>query len=142
MSGPGVIEALIAERWLKATLDGDAEMRQILGARDRIGKGSVPALAGNETVVFYSPQIPARDIRGVGLARIMAECLYEVRAVGLPRQYATVVAAAQRIDVLLHGARGPTVGGQVIVATREQTVQFTDPQGWEVLGGLYRLYAQ
>lgn len=142
MSAPGVIEPLVAERWLRAVLDSDAELRQVLGGSDRIGKGSVPALAGNQTVVIYSPQVPARDIRGVGLVRIMAQCMYLVRAVGLPRHYDTVVAAAQRIDVLLHGAEGPTVGGRVVITAREETVQFTDPQGWEVLGGLYRLYAQ
>ena len=146
MSGPGLIEQLAADAWFLQVLGDDTELRRILGS-GRVSRlvddgrrtRGTPVLVAGHTAVVYSAQTPMRDVLGTGTTRIMAAGLYSVRAIGNPQQWATIKAAARRADELLHGSMGAAEGAQVIAVAREETFQFSDAKGYEILGALYRV---
>lgn len=135
----------MVDEWLFATLDQDTALRSILGVP--AGESRVASMLAPPSwpgvVVVYSSQVNA-DLLGVGATRIFARAEYLVRAIGESEEWSTVIAAAKRIDVLLHAASGSTLSGTVLVAVRNREHRLVDPgppESW-ALGGSYTILAQ
>lgn len=138
-----MIESLVADEWLYETLTGDATLMALVqGVYDSIVPQNVALSA---TVVLFSFQ-SSRDAFGVGSHRVMADNAYLVRAVAQTASYATVQAAADRIDALLHRINNQTLNnGQMISAWRESIFKAAEvEQGihYRHLGGIYRILTQ
>lgn len=145
MSAPGTIEAITIDRWLFALLEGDAELRTILGAgpnRVRVAPWSADPAWGDSTGVTFAPQLPTRDVRVVGGFRVLVNGYYSVLARGVPRYFASVVAAASRIDELLHDTKVTTGDGIILACMRDEIINLPPeppPHEWRALGGVYRI---
>lgn len=148
MSGPGVLEADLIARFLFATLNDDATLRTALGVatgETRVAEAPAPETWGSGPFVTFQQQ-DIRDVRGMGTSRIMADALYQVKVTKATESFTEVSTAAQRVDVLLHGASGSVTGGSILHAMRDGSIRLpeTDAEGrqWCHLGGLYRIWAQ
>lgn len=97
-------------------------------------------------VVIFQCQDEPRDVRGVGLATVMVDTLYLVKAVAQLEEYGPLAPIAKVLHTAMTTATGSQVdGGTVLTSVRER--QFAMPEvseGVQVrhLGGLYRIQAQ
>lgn len=138
-----MIESLVADEWIYETLTGDTTlMALVAGVYDSLVPPSVPL---SSTVVLFSFQA-STDYFGVGSHRVMADNVYLVRAVAQSASYATVQAAADRIDALLHQVNNQTLdNGLMISCWRESIFKLAETaQGvqYRHLGGMYRVLTQ
>lgn len=137
-----MIENTLVETWLYGKLSGDATLTAKVGAR--IYSYVAPTTATTPYVVF-SAQSPGFDVMGVGTARVMLNCLYQVKVVVQDASFNTAKDAADRIDELLHGATGTPSGGEVLGCVREGPLAYaeiSDGIEYRHLGGLYRIWVQ
>jgi hypothetical protein len=146
MSAPGIIEDdEIVAPWLYATLAADGPLTAALGAPDYIASDVAPTAWGDGPFVVFSG-VSLLDVRGVGTARIMANDLWTVKAVGRGSTYDVVAPIARRIDALVSDAQATLAGGAILIAHRDGRVRYTesDEQGqtWCHLGGTYRIISQ
>lgn len=136
------VENTLVESWLYTTLSTDATLVAQVGTR--IYSYVAPTTATTPYVVFNA-QSPGFDVMGVGTARVMLNCLYQVKVVVQDASFSTAKAAANRIDALLHGATGAPTGGEVLGCVREGPLAYaevTDGIEYRHLGGLYRIWVQ
>lgn len=137
-----MIETTLVESWLHTRLSTDAILTSQVS--DRIYAYLAPARAATPFVVFNA-QSPGFDVMGVGTARVMLNCLYQVKVVVQDASFAPAKDAADRIDTLLHGATGTPPGGQVLGCVREGPLAYaevSDGIEYRHLGGLYRIWVQ
>lgn len=137
-----MIETTLVESWLYSRLSGDATLVSKVGTR--IYAYVAPATADTPFVVFTA-QSPGFDVMGVGTARVMLNCLYQVKVVVQDGSFNGAKDAADRIDALLHGATGTPAGGQVLGCVREGPLAYaevSDGIEYRHLGGLYRIWVQ
>lgn len=137
-------ESLIADEWLVAILSADATISAAVGAR--IYSEMAPEDAIFPCIIF-SMRPTARDVMGVGPNRIMAHLVYSIQAVGQYESYSPLQAIADRIDVLLHGAKGNVASGagSVLGCVRDGELRYPEVEDgvqYRHLGGLYRIMAQ
>lgn len=135
-------EIFTAESWLYSKLHGDSTLLALVPGG--VYTWPVPAnVAG--AFVLYQLQSGV-DIRGVGPARIGVNGLWLVRAVAETNSFGgNLLAAADRIDVLLQAASGTVTAGVIWACVREepfQLVELADGRQWRHLGGSYRLWVQ
>lgn len=136
------VENTLVESWLYTTLSTDATLKGKVGAR--IYSYVAPARTLTPYVIFNA-QSPGFDVMGVGTARVMLNCLYQVKVVVQDASFHGAKDAADRIDELLHGAAGTPTGGQVLGCVREGPLAYaevTDGIEYRHLGGLYRIWVQ
>ncbi len=132
-----------AERWLYATLTGDATLAGIVG--NRVYGHVVP---GGATVpyVFYSFQGAPDDTTTINAETIWSELVYAVRMVSKVESFTTVEAGAAAIHGAIHRERGSNISGDILACVQERPFAMIelDRDGFELrhLGGLYRLYVQ
>ncbi len=135
-------EIWTAESWLYSKLHGDATLLALVPGG--VYTWPVPANIGG-AFVLYQMQA-ANDIRGVGPARIGVNGLWLVRAVAETNSFGgNLLAAADRIDVLLQAASGTVTAGVIWACVREapfQLVETKDGRQWRHLGGQYRIWVQ
>lgn len=134
-------ETLVAEAWLQSVLNGDSTLNTAVGGR--IYSYVAPPGATFPHVIYQNQA--ARDVRGNGPQRIMANMLYTVKVIGETTSFASIEAAANRIDAVLQAVSGSTVRGVVVACVREQPFSLVEstPSGqYRHLGGVYRLWAQ
>lgn len=137
-----MIETTLVESWLYSRLSTDAALAAEVG--NRIYAYVAPARTATPYVVF-SAQSPGFDVMGVGTARVMLNCLYQVKVVVQDASFSGAKKAADRIDELLHGATGTPAGGQVLGCVREGPLAYaevSDGVEYRHLGGLYRIWVQ
>lgn len=88
----------------------------------------------------------ASDFMGVGTIRIKSDVHVLVKVVAFGASFKDYEALVDRIDVLLHGTKGPVVGGGTIVAcVRETPVAYMESnEGVEYIhfGAVYWIQAQ
>lgn len=135
------IETRYVDAWLDATLRNDAILASLVG--NRIYNMLAPPEAALPLIV-WSYQGGA-DLMALGANRILANVLYQVKAIAQGFSFTTLRAIADRCDALLHGARGTVTGGFILSSVREQIVQFTEVEEgipYRHLGGLYRIQVQ
>ncbi len=102
-----------------------------------------PSEATFPLIIFA--RISGRDLRGVGSARILANELYEVKAInrGTTVGFAALRAIGDRIDALLNGASGAVADGQILACVRENALSYLETDADQIychLGGIYRIY--
>jgi len=117
----GVETAEIIEPWLYATLAGDPSLAALVG--DRIFGALTPDELSDPYVTFALTS--ARDIAGIGTARILVDALYTVKAVAQTTSLDDVRPIAARIDALLQGATADTPG-HVLSVTRRNTISYPE----------------
>lgn len=136
------VETVAVERWIYGALLA-AGITEI--GTSRIYGYVAPNDAPMPFVVFQHQA--SRDIRGVGTARIMVDCMYVVKAVDETGRFTgTLSAVAEAIDAALHAKSG-TLGpeGIVLHCVREEPFalfEIDDGREYRHLGGLYRIWAQ
>lgn len=136
----GIETAEIIEPWLYATLSSDPELAELVG--DQIVGALTPDEISGRYVTFALSS--ARDIAGIGTARIMVDALYTVKAVAPTTSLDDVRPVAARIDALLHGKSATLPGGHVLSVTRRNIISYPEvSQGVAFLhlGGLFHLQA-
>jgi hypothetical protein len=135
------IETVAAEQWLYSKLSGDAQLAAVVGTR--VYGYRAPDGAALPYVLYQNQA--ARDVAGVGPARIGSSLMYLVRVVGETTTFAALQTAAARIDAVLQGAAGTVPDGEVWGCGREQPFVLVETNaGKQVrhLGGVYRVWAK
>ncbi len=138
-----MIETVRIEQWLYNTLTTDSVLNSLVG--DRVYAYQAPQEATFPLIVFA--RMSGRDVRVVGPARVLANELYEVKAIGRGTTigFAALKAIADRIDVLLDGASGAVADGQILACVRENALSYAETDADQIychLGGLYRIYVK
>lgn len=123
-----------------------AELEAIsVGLADRIFLEVAPDSAPYPFIVFQC-QSPPRDIRGVGISRVMVDTLYVVKAVGSVASYAPLVPVANAIDRAMTSAEGSAIyDGHVFSCIRSEQFSLVTREQGEIfrhLGGEFRIQAQ
>lgn len=115
------------------------------GLATRIYGDLAPTDAVYPFIVFQC-QSPPRDIRGVGVVRVMVDTLYVVKAVAQTTSYAPLVGVAKVIDQAMTAPDVVAVGdGFVLSSVREdqfQLVEVDSGKQFRHLGGQFRIQAQ
>lgn len=140
-------ETTRVDQWLQARLAGDGTLIALLtdGAAG-VHADEVPP-AGEFPAVVHQFQGGA-DQQGASTDRIMLSGLWVVKAIVAGRDYLAAQPAADRVDVLLHGAASssPVDDGTVFSCVREQPFRLAerteDGQDFRHLGGVYRIEVQ
>lgn len=147
-------EIWTAETWLYSKLHGDSTLMALTPGG--VHTWPVPALVPNESgvmvplsgaYVLYQMQT-ANDIRGVGPARIGVDGLWLVRVVAETNSFGgNLLAAADRIDVLLQAASGTVTAGVIWACVRTEPFQLVElteggKRQFRHLGGQYRIWVQ
>ena len=135
-------ELFASDTWLATVLTADAELNALVSGRIY---GHVIASSAVYPLAMFSLQT-ARDIQGLGPARIMVDSLYIVRGIVEASTFGgTLKSIADRIDAILQAASGSNVNGSVLACVREQPFLYVEPyQGrqYRHLGGIYRIWSQ
>jgi len=132
-----VIETALAHQWLYQTLSGDATLQGYVG--QRVYRDLAPQGAAMPYLVFSYQA--GRDVEAVGAVRILSQITVLVRVWGRRSEYATLAAAATRVDELLHAGSGTNV----LACVREFPIDMAetvDGVTYVALGGQYRLLVQ
>lgn len=137
------METLTADRWLYATLSGDATLMALVTG---VYTWPVPEGAALPYVLFQEQS--ARDLTALGPHRVWVDGLWLVRAVAEARSWGgNLETAANRIDALLQAASGAVVAplppGNVWACVRVQPFRLTETaqsRSIKHLGGIFRLY--
>ena len=131
-----------ADMWITAKLTGDTTLATLVGTR--IYDGEAPPGAAYPLVTWIAAS-PPRDVMAEGGERILSIAVYLVQVFGQGRDYGLLRPIANRIDELLHQARGTVTDGVVFGCVRESVVKLAEVhegQSYRRLGGYYRLWVQ
>lgn len=129
----------IAEKWLVATLKGDAQLMSMVQG---VYVDKVPS---NVTSYVLITNADAYDVSYVNKRIGWGKLIYAVRAVGEMGSYSDLVPASSRMHELLHRQRGSTDAGKVLSCHREQPFRMIEQEGnreFRHLGGIYRIMVQ
>lgn len=130
MTALGVRPDAVADEFLKARLNGDAPLRSFLNVpaqQTRVAHRFAPR-AWPPPFIVYQAQAPFTDVGAVP-DRVISEGVYVVKAIGRPRDEATLAKVADRIDELLEGASGATAQGYVDVCLRTGSFELPENIG-------------
>lgn len=139
------METSVAETWMYGVLVGDSTlMAEVTGVYFH----QVPLTA--ELPIVLTTYHLGNDVRGVGPTIIAASLEYVVRVLTDQSSFVGIAAAADRIQQLLHAARGTALGGAVVSCIRvrpflmiEETDNRTEGAvAIRHLGGIYQVMAQ
>lgn len=141
-------EVVAVDRWLYATLTGDATLGGIIGTK-AFAEIVPPDQGGNAIAppyVLWTLPGAADDYQTVEGHRIWADMVYAVRLVMAAESYVDLEAGAARIDTVLHRASGSNVSGVIVACVRQAPFAMLElrdsgPQ-LRHLGGLYRVNVQ
>lgn len=134
-------ESLTAEQWLYSKLTNSAALTAVVSTR--IYAYVAPQGATLPCVVYQ--QQAARDVQGVGPARIWANMVYLVKVIGQTRSFGDLETAANAIDTALQAASGSNTRGNVWACVRDSPfalVESTEAGEYRHLGGIYRIFAK
>lgn len=91
-------------------------------------------------------QSPPRDVRGVGVSRVMVDTLFIVKAVAQVPSYGALAPIATIVDSALTSAAGSAVSdGLVLASVRQEQfamVEIDSGKQFRHFGGQYRIQAQ
>lgn len=97
-------------------------------------------------VIVFQCQTPPRDIRGVGVSRVMVDTLYVVKAIAQSDTYAPLRDVARVIDAAMTQAAPSAINdGLVLSSIRQNEFRLaTQEKGsqYRHLGGEFQMYAQ
>lgn len=130
-------------RWLRTILAADSTLSSAVGGR--FYRGHVPE-NGSLPAVVFSVLGFGSDLMESGPNRIWAKATVLVKVIGETNSDATVQTAADRIDAVLHAARGGTADIAVDYCIRRKPFYMVDTsvlnKVFVHLGGEYELAAR
>jgi hypothetical protein len=145
MSAIGAEQDVI-DRWVEARLEGQAAAFNALyaGLGTRIFDRFAPRGTTYPFIVYQS-QSPARDVIGVGTARVLVESLYIVKAIAQTSTFTPLRSVAHQIDLCMTEEEGDLVAdGAILVSVRQESfdlVEVENTNQFRHLGGMYRIQA-
>ena len=136
----------LVDRWVGERLAAHALFDVISpGLTTRIYSEFAPRTA-KFPFIIYQAQVPARDIRGVGTARVMVETTYIVKAIAQTEWYSDLSPIVAEIDDLMTVSDGViTADGAVFTSIRQnqfRLVEVEDGNQFRHFGGEYLIHAQ
>lgn len=136
-------EAELINEWIRATLLAYTPLTDLVA--DRIHLELAPD-ATDYPFVIFNAQSPPRVIRGVGLAVVMVDAVYQIKAVGRGDSYTQIAPIAAAIKSGIERSEYQAVpDGYVFTCSYERQVMYGEPKGQvqaRHLGGEYRVFAQ
>ena len=111
---------------IQSTLGPDATI--IAKAPGGVFLDDAPASLTTTPWIVYSQLTTLRDIQGRGAQLVMGKGLIQVQAVGrLPTDAQSMQDAIDRVDALLNGLKGLTIGGATIVRlARDRELSYSE----------------
>lgn len=140
-------EQAMVDQWVEARLAAETVALEAIsvGLAGRVYNMLAPTGAKYPYVV-YQCQVTPRDVRGVGVSRVMVDTLYVVKAVTQTTTYDRLAPIARVIDTAMTSEAGsPVADGFVLSSAREEGFSLTESvEGTQIrnLGGIYRIHAQ
>lgn len=139
-----MIETLGVDLWIGSRLAADTAIQSVVGTTNpRIYPDVAPA-GVDPPYILYTMQ-SGLDENLLGGVRGAADMVFSVRAVVQSQSYRPAAALANRIDAVLHGARGTAPEFPCeIHCTRLEPVRYPETGSGvsnRHLGGLYRIFA-
>ena len=140
-------EQPMCDAWVKARIATVASQLDTIstGLSTRVYLDYAPKDAKYPFIIFQC-QDPPRDVRGVGVSRVMVDTLYVVKAVAQVDSYAPLAPIASLIDQAMTSAQGGSVGdGHVFAAVRDTAFSLVEVEAgtqYRHLGGQYKMQAQ
>lgn len=136
-------EAALVGNWISATLLADATLVGLVSTK------VFEDLAPNGTpfpYVVFNVQDAPYVVRGVGLAEVMVDTIFTVKAVAQVSSYDVLAphASAIRAALVTAETQAPT-GGLIFTCSYERQVAYAEGRGAEQvrhLGGEYKIQAQ
>lgn len=142
-------EQVMIDQWIEGRLADPATVALLEQISVGLGSRVFNAYAPNGTpypFIVYQCQSPVRDVRGVGVARVMVDTLYIVKAVSQVVSYSPLAPVARVIDAAMTSPDTSTAtDGLVLVSVRSEQFSLTEvAAGKQVrnLGGMYHIQAQ
>lgn len=130
----------VVEKWLRATLTGDATVHATVG--DRIYRWPAPAGVTYPCVTY---DYQGTDMDGtLGDGDALSALTYRVVVICRSADALSLDTVASRIDTLLDGVSS-TQDGTVLRFTRMEDVsepEVSNAERYETLGGVYRVWVQ
>lgn len=136
----------LVDRWVDARLTAHAPFDAIsVGLTSRIYSEFAPRTA-KYPFIIYQAQSPARDIRGVGTARVMIETSYIIKAIAQTEWYTDLSPIVAEIDALMTLEQGViTSDGAIFTSVRQnqfRLVEIDTGVQFRHFGGEYLIQAQ
>jgi len=135
-------EVEIALAWLYGAMTGDSTLTALVPG------GFWRAYAPPSTspvYVIFGLQSGGNDTLTMNAVRLLANPLYQIKAVGPASNMQAILDAASELDNLLKRTSGTIVGGYVGACYREQPLsvdELVNGEVWSNVGGMYRLQIQ
>lgn len=139
-------EQVMVSEWVRAQLLlKTAELEAIdTGLSSRIYEDFAPKGA-KYPFIIYQCQDPPRDVRGVGVSRVMVDTLYVVKAVAQVDSYAPLGGIAAVIDSALTSSTGGAVmDGNVFTSIRDEQFALVEVESgtqYRHFGGVFKIQA-
>lgn len=143
----GAEQALVTA-WVGAQLELNAAALNGIhaGLSTRIFEDFAPQGFAVYPFIIIQCQSPPRDVRGVGVSRVMVDTLFIVKAVAQVDSYTPLAPIARVFDSALTSPAGGSVGdGQVFTCVREEQfamVEIESGKQYRHFGGLFKIQAQ
>lgn len=140
-------EQAMVDEWVESALAAEAVALNAIdaGLSARVFANYAPPGTRYPFIIFQC-QDPPRDVRGVGISRVMVDTLYVVKAVAQSTSYSPLAPVAAVIDRALTSPGGAAVGdGVVLTSVRERQfslVEKEDGTEFRHFGGEYQIQAQ
>lgn len=116
------------------------------GLSTRVFEDFAPQGYATYPFIIVQCQTPPRDIRGVGVSRVMVDTLFIVKAVAQVDSYAPLAPIVRVFDTALTSPTGGAVAdGFVFTSVREEQfamVEIDSGKQYRHFGGLYTIQAQ
>lgn len=129
------MDAWDAESWVEGRLQLDSTLIS-LGVSTRVYRYEAPSGATMPFIVL-GMRPDASDVVGIGVARVLSNYEFVIRAVGSVEDQATLVSIAQRFDPALEVREDNGVG-----CVRSNPLSYTTRENGQIyrhLGGIYRV---
>lgn len=140
-------EQALVDQWVEGQLLAAAADFDAIepGLSQRIYLDSAPFDALYPFVI-YQCSSPPRDVRGVGVSRVLVDTLYIVKAVAQVQTYVPLAPIASVIDAAMTSPAGSSLlGGAVFASVRDDQfamVEIDSGTQYRHFGGQYRIQAQ
>lgn len=139
-------EQALVDLWVESALKSYAGLDAVSpGLTQRVYSQYAPADAQYPFIVWQVAS-PARDIRGVGVIRVMVDTLYIVKAVAQVDSYAPLAPVARAIDSALTAPDQIAVAdGFILSSVREEQFSLVEVEAgkqYRHFGGQYKIHAQ
>lgn len=136
------VETVDTRRYLKTLMKGDPALMALLKNFYLDEPPIVPPGAGDDAAVPYgiaNPQSPGVDTNSMGGVRVLSRQVWQIKAVGMGKDFGTIESAATRMDELLQGTHTQR-GSYGLYWRRISVIDYVERQGdrrYNHLGGLY-----